>query len=206
MFAPLLDLLAPLECAACGAAPNGATFCAACGHPRAVPSSDVSGVPVAVAGAYEPPLSTAITRYKFEGRSELAPRLGALLAPACASFALARSDLCVPVPLHPRRLVERGYDQAALLAAAVARSSGVRFVPRLLERARATEQQARLGRTDRAGNVRGAFRIAGPLPRGRVVLVDDVVTTGSTLAACVEVLRARGCEVVGALALARAGH
>jgi ComF family protein len=203
---PLLDLLAPRECAACGEAPERARiFCERCGEPGVVGAASIAGVPLVVAGAYEPPLSLAIGRFKFEGHSELAENLAVLVETAARHFAQAGAELCAPVPLHPKRLAERGYDQAALLARAIARSAGLGFAPRLLERARATDQQARLGRDARSENVRGAFRVAPRSKAARVVLVDDVVTTGATLAACIEVLKAKDCEVAGALALARAG-
>jgi ComF family protein len=203
---PVLDLLAPRECAACAEPPKRArTFCARCGEPGVVAPALISGIPLVVAGAYEPPLSLAIGRFKFEGHSELAANLAALLDTAARRFAQAGAEWCAPVPLHPKRLAERGYDQAALLARAIARSAGLRCAPRLLERARATNQQARLGRDARSENVHGAFRVAPRSKPARVLLVDDVVTTGATLAACIEALKAKGCEVTGALALARAG-
>jgi ComF family protein len=209
-FATLLDLLfellAPSRCAACGENPPVArTFCAACGAPTAPAPAELEGVPLVVAGPYEPPLSLAIGRLKFEGHSELAPPLASLLAPAARGLALAGASLCVPVPLHPKRLVERGYDQAALLARALARAARLPCAPRLLARVRATEQQARLGREERADNVRGAFRVVSHLSAARVVLVDDVVTTGRTVSACVAALRDSGHEIAGVLALARAG-
>jgi ComF family protein len=120
-------------------------------------------------------------------------------------LALAKHDYCVPVPLHATRLVERGYNQAALLARRLAAHTGMRCVPRLLERTRVTDQQARLGRDERGANMRDAFRVRARPPAGRVLLVDDVVTTGATLAACIEALCVAGCEVAGAVALARAG-
>ncbi|HEY3497336.1 MAG TPA: phosphoribosyltransferase family protein [Polyangiaceae bacterium] len=205
-IATLLDVLAPRECAACGVPlTTGEAFCGACGRPRSVAPGEVAGVPLWVAGAYEPPLSLAIGRFKFERHAELAPRLAALLASSLSALALAPGDVFVPVPLHPRRLVERGFDQAALLAAALARATRTRFAPRLLERARATEQQARLGRDERSANVGGAFRPRARAPAGRVVLVDDVVTTGATIGACIAALEGAGCKMAGAVALARAG-
>ena len=206
MLSTLLDVLAPRECAACGLALEASgAFCGACGVVRAVGPHEIAGVPLLAAGAYEPPLSLAIGRFKFERHSELAATLGALLAEPVARLALAPEDVCAGVPLHPRRLAERGFDQAALLAGALARTAGARFAPRLLERERATDQQARLGRGERAANVRGAFRMRDRPPRGRVVLVDDVVTTGATLEACIEVLRASGTEVSAVVVLARTG-
>lgn len=200
-----IDLLSPRECAACGRPERGSTFCRVCGGVRAVALGSLAGAPLLVAGSYEPPLSLAIGRFKFQSHSELARPLAALLAGARGSLALSPTDACVPVPLHASRLVERGYNQAALLARAFARSEQMKFMPRLLLRKRATGQQARLGRDARAENVRDAFALRAP-PPPRVVLVDDVVTTGATLAACIEVLRTAGSEVVAAIALARASQ
>ncbi len=112
----------------------------------------------------------------------------------------------MPVPLHPARLAERGYNQAALLGAAAARELGAPLQPRALLRTRNTSQQARLPRAGRLENVAGAFRVRAPaLVRGRrIVLVDDVATTGATLAACVAALRESGAVSVTPLVVARA--
>jgi ComF family protein len=110
----------------------------------------------------------------------------------------------VPVPLHPQRLVERGFDQAALLAIPVARHRGVRCAPRALVRTRPTPPQASLDRAARAGNVADAFACPRPEKvRGRrILLVDDVRTTGATLASCIDVLRLAGARDVRTLVLA----
>jgi ComF family protein len=106
-------------------------------------------------------------------------------------------DLVAPVPLHPRRLRERGFSPAALLARALAREARVPVAPTLLARVRDTRSQTELSRAERRRNVAGAFvpRTAAP---ARVWLVDDVVTTGSTLAEAARALRRAGArEIVG---------
>ncbi|MGM0584899.1 MAG: double zinc ribbon domain-containing protein [Pseudomonadota bacterium] len=117
------------------------------------------------------------------------------------------ADLIVPVPLHWRRLLSRRFNQAAELARRVARESGAPWAPTLLRRVRATGMQRGLTREERRENLSGAFAVA---PRGadrlrgaRVLLVDDVYTTGATLSGCAEALRAAGAARVDALCLAR---
>jgi len=112
----------------------------------------------------------------------------------------------VPVPVHPRRRRDRGYDQAELIAASAGGALNLPVVP-ALERWRETEAQYALDRERRAGNVGGAFRVRGhsaPFVRGRwAVLVDDVVTTGATLSASADALLAAGAAAVSAVTVAR---
>jgi ComF family protein len=110
-------------------------------------------------------------------------------------------DLIVPVPLHPRRLRRRGFNPAGLLAAEVVRARGGRLDPTGLVRVRDTPSQTGLGRRERRRNVDGAFRAPRAVPR-RVWLVDDVVTTGATLAACGRALRDAGALDVTAVCAA----
>lgn len=198
-------LLFPRECAACPSPAQGASaFCLSCGEPIAYPADDLGGVPLLSAGRYAPPLSTAVARLKFEDRGDLTGPFARLLLPVVRPLSLAPCDAFVPVPLHRARLVERGYNQSALLARALATLTGAAFAPRALERTRRTEQQARLDREARRDNVAEAFVVRRPWIRGRVVVVDDVVTTGATALACVETLRAVGSEVIAVVAVARA--
>lgn len=193
----LLDLLAPRACPACDALTTlgESGFCAAC-EPLLEPRS--GGVAAYVFGG---PLADAIRRLKYEHRSDLAAPLGALLARA-ASPHVGRADVVVPVPLHPRRLRARGFNQSALIAAPVARVLGVPLDVRWLERVRDTPPQAGLEAPGRDDNVRGAFAARRPRPGARVLLVDDVRTTGATLSAAAGALRASGAREVRRLALA----
>ncbi len=202
----VLALLAPQRCAACDQAlDRGApgAFCSGCA-PLLEPLARGLG-----AYRYGGPLATALQRYKYGGESSLCGPLGALLAEAALRRHAGRVDAVVPVPLHPRRLRERGYDQAALLAAEVADALGVPLLVGWLERRRRTLPQARLGAARRLDNVRGAFRVrAGRWPRTdglprRLLLVDDVTTTGATLREAALALRDAGVERVLRIALAQ---
>ncbi len=199
----LADALAPPACSACDApVDRRSVFCVACAAAvaRAAPS------PVVAFAIYGGAISTALRRLKYGDRSDLARPLGHLLRRAARDASL-EADLVVPVPLHAARLAERGYNQAALLAAAAACELGAPLEPRALVRTRHTPQQARLPRAQRLQNVSGAFRVRVPARvRGRrVVLVDDVATTGATLDACIAALREGGADAVTALVVARAG-
>lgn len=127
----------------------------------------------------------------------------------CASAGplLAEAELVVPVPLNWRRFWRRKYNQAALLAYAIAQQSGKPCLPSALVRTRQTAPQMRLSRAERLRNVKGAFRVAAAaLPQiqnRHILLVDDVVTTGATVAACAEALLNAGARQVDVLALAR---
>jgi ComF family protein len=203
----LADLLAPPACAACDARlRRRAVLCAACAQAvvPAAPLEAASGVPPVVAFAlYGGPIAAALRRLKYGSRPELGGVLSHLARQAVRDAGL-EADVVVPVPLHPVRLAERGYNQAALLGAGVAEEVGARMEARGLARTRHTPQQARLARGARLENVTGAFRVRVDVGGKRVVLVDDVCTTGATLAACAEVLREAGAKEVVAVVVARA--
>jgi ComF family protein len=158
-------------------------------------------------------LACALRRMKYGGargggRAELARPLGKLLAEALAG--VHGTDVIVPVPLHPSRLRQRGFSQAQDLAVAARRFAGARQTidVLLLERVQATSEQAGLSRAARKENVRGAFavpRSARPRLLGKtVLLIDDVLTTGATAAACARALRQGGARRIDVLVLARA--
>jgi ComF family protein len=202
----LLDLIAPRRCAGCdmAAREDGAAFCEACAPLiEPVPEAFRPPRPAAAAFAYGGPLADAIARMKYARRPDLARPLGALLAGAACRYA-GRVDCVMPLPLHAARLRERGFNQSALLAAAVARSLGLPLDTRRLRRVRRTADQAGLSRALRAENVRAAFAVRARMPGTRVLLIDDVRTTGATLAEASRALLEAGCAEVRTLALARA--
>jgi ComF family protein len=192
----LFSLLAPPRCAACDArVPLRTAFCAPCAS-SIVRLPRGAGAPFEYGGA----LARAIARCKYEDRPDLARPLGALLAEVPE---LADAHVVVPVPMHPRRLAERGYNHAALLARPVAARLGARFAPTALRRTRDGERQARLEKEARRRNVAGAFEGVPAALRGRrVLLVDDVRTTGATLRACAEAATEAGAAGVATLVLA----
>jgi ComF family protein len=129
------------------------------------------------------------------------------MAAVALAEGLADADVVVPVPLGPGRHRRRGYNQACLLASSVARHLGLAFAPRGLRRVRDPGPQDRRGRADRLARVRGCFAPGRPssVQGRRVLLVDDVVTTGATAGECARVLLAAGAASVDVLSLARAG-
>jgi ComF family protein len=191
------DWLAPPACAACDAPlQRAAAFCRPCAETvEPAPSSNAVVAAFGFGGA----IRTAILRLKYEGRADVARPLGLLLGQAVRASEL-RGDVVVPVPLHPARLAERGFNQAALLARHIAKDAG-----RLscgLERVASRRRQASLGRDERLANLDGAFHASPSLRDKRVLLVDDVCTTGATFAACRSALREVGAASVVCVALA----
>ena len=158
------------------------------------------------AARYEVVLREALHAFKFRGRPALAAPLAELLIEAAEGGLPAGAPaLLVPVPLHPRRERERGFNQASLLARRVGRAWRVPVRADVLARAVATQSQTELDASARRANVRGAFRLRRPeVIAGRhVLLVDDILTTGATLSECARCLRDGGAATVGALTVAR---
>jgi len=209
-------------CAGCwqGISFLGAPCCSCCGLP--FPYDAGAGVQCAQCVAYPPPFDRARAVFAYDDHSRrliLAfkhadhlhgmPAFGQWLARSGAEL-LAEADLVAPVPLHWTRLFRRRFNQSALLAqSAVAawRGPGAPvFAPELLIRRRRTRSQGHLSRLQRAENVRGAFALkpGAPVAGKRVLLIDDVLTTGATIEACARVLKRAGASQVDVLTLARA--
>lgn len=219
----LLNLLYPLRCGGCGAVGEG-LWCPRCleatrrfgpGEWLRVPSLVVETpagpqpVPVVSAAPFAEPLRQGIHEFKYNGAPGLAEPFARLMAEAWAGASQAAGlavDVVAPVPLHPSRMRERGFNQSERLAFFISRAIGAPMMPRALARIRNTEHQARLDAAERRRNVQGAFAADESLCAGRrVLLVDDVLTTGTTLCECAAALLAAGGAQVSALTLARAG-
>jgi len=151
-------------------------------------------------GAYEGTLRALVHLFKFEGVRPLAPKFGELLALVVPRE--QRFDAIVPMPLHWRRRWRRGFNQSELLAREIARRWNAPVV-KAIRRKRATAPQAGLTSAQRRDNVRAAFEPKKRLDGMRVLLVDDVLTTGATASACARALKRAGAAHVSLLALAR---
>ncbi|MFZ5757289.1 MAG: ComF family protein [Pseudomonadota bacterium] len=155
---------------------------------------------VLAACAYAFPVDRLILQLKFGGRLPVARTLGLLLADAARHA--DRPDLLLPVPLHPSRERERGFNQAQAIAQVAGRELGIPVQPRALQRLRATPAQSGLDLEHRRCNLRGAFAVGMPLP-AHVALIDDVITTGSTARELAGLLHGHGVRRVAVWAVAR---
>lgn len=233
MLKTLLDILFPPACPFCeedlasaeGLCPrckegflarklNG-PFCIVCGEPFASGSGGAHTCGTCIAEKipfiearsacmYEGCVLDAVHSLKYAGKTNLARALGAITAKAALSLS-AKPDIIVPVPLHKKKLRARGFNQSLLISRGVAKALSVKIDYTSLKRIRHTGQQVGLKADERKKNVAGAFELKGPekFKGKRVLLIDDVYTTGATIKECSKVLRKAGAEVY-ALTLARA--
>lgn len=189
-------------CQDCGRPlPDGGAHCFFCRKSR-----DSHVVTIRAAGLYKGPLKSAVLRFKFQGELAWRKPLGRLLAETWTRHSeVCQADLILPVPLHWRRKITRGYNQSELLARELRRFTELPVGQGVLRRARATRPQYGLSRKERLENMSRAFSVHRPelVRRKRVLLVDDVCTTGATLRECAKALRRSGAKDVAALVLAR---
>lgn len=174
-----------------------------CGDCLTRPPGFVGVVPL---GVYQGPLRDCVQGLKYQSKPRLDRALGTLLAETLAQrFVHALPpDLLVPVPLHPHRLRQRGFNQALLLGREVGSGLRLPVCPHLLQRHRPTPPQQGLPARERRHNLRGAFSLTRPLQGERILLVDDVMTTGTTARECAATLLEGGARSVWVAVLARA--
>ena len=221
---PALDLIFPMSCAGCGregklicqncvsSLPQlKKPYCGLCASPgklshcdwcrERLPAFEGIRAPYLFQGA----IKNAIYDFKYRGLKAAAPEFGRLLADYLKLHPLA-GDVLIPVPLHPRRLRERGYNQSDLLAKELGKLTGIKVESALLTRTKDGLAQAHTAsKNQRRDNVEGSFSSTGRISGKTVILVDDVATTGSTLSACATALKESGAAAVWGLILGREG-
>ncbi len=227
LTAGILNFFYPASCPTCGAAPDTvsqAPFCSACWHAmRRItgPACDICGLPLVSVhadrcgscrerppafrqarafGVYETTLASAIHHLKFLGIRRLARPLASLLL----FRDLSPVDAVVPVPLSRAGLRRRGFNQSLLLAYHLSRTTSKRLVMDALNKVAETPPQVGLAARERSANVRRAFACTAAVAGQRILLVDDVMTTGATADACARELLRAGAQSVDVVTLARA--
>jgi ComF family protein len=231
-FAPVVDLIFPPRCPLCGEGISAQTgLCASCWNELVIPGEPACALcqrplgdammagaicapclaeaprhdGIAAATLYNDASRRLVLAFKHGQRIALAPMMARLMAAKLAF--VDRGWLVVPVPLHRWRLWQRGFNQAALLGREIARARGAKLAVDLLERRKPTPSLGGLGRKARARALSGAIAVnpkrAGALRGAKVVLVDDVLTSGATSEACVSALKRAGAERVVVACFAR---
>ncbi len=222
-WSSVINLLLPSKCGGCQQ--TGSLWCASCQAtitPVPPPWCEKCGAPdvtdrlcvncrahplvieqIRSVALFQGPLREGIHRFKYQRLASLAEPFGELLANYWRVQQLG-ADWLIPVPLHPARERERGYNQSELLARRLSQQVNVAVAPRGLRRTRATAVQMTLKAAQRRENVAGAFECADPRVQGkRIILIDDVGTTGATLDACATAILQAGAASVLGLTLAR---
>lgn len=229
----VLDALLPPRCLSCGIVVDrqgticpgcwtelaflSEPLCACCGYPFAYDLGPEAECGACAGGhpafdraravlAYDDLSRGLVLGLKHGDRTHLAPALGALMVRAGAEL-LRRGEIIVPVPLHRRRLWRRRYNQASLLGLAIGRASGLPMAPDSLVRRKATQSLGHMSPSARRRALRGAFAVPKnrrrPIAGKRVILIDDVLTTGATGEACARALKRAGAASVELLVFAR---
>ena len=223
-----LDFLFPLNCVACGkegkfvcqecepALPRlSQPYCRVCANPgtrgicRWCLDAPLELDGIRAPYLFEGPVREAVHSLKYRGVRAAAPELGRLLALYLDTHAFgsrttgAPADLIVPTPMHPKRIRDRGYNQAELLAKSLSKESGIPLDTSSLARVRHSGPQVGESRVQRRANVDDGFRCYTDMTGRAIIVVDDVATTGSTLSACASALKDVGASEVWGLALAR---
>lgn len=224
---PVIDFLFPPLCQGCGQFhDSGDDVCVDClanisqfTHPLCIECHNVissgstcpdcgdSGLVLFAYGEYTGRLQEVVVAFKFGAAKEIATQFGRLIAEQFADDILATiPDLLVPIPLHNSREYHRGYNQAALLADQLSRHLAVETMPTMLERHRRRRPQSTQAIANRSKNIHGVYRLAEPAATGRrVILIDDVVTSGATVREAKRIIEGGGHTLAGIVAIAWAG-
>lgn len=210
----ILDILFPIECLGCGQA--DVWLCENCLKKIPLNRDDdwrkldlepsfLDGFFVAAEWESKT-LQEVIHKFKYNFAQELAPALSELLIKKMADISAAREELkncvIVPVPLHKKRFAWRGFNQAEILASGLAQHFDLRMDNNLVRRVKYTKPQVKLSADERAKNIKEAFNVVKQIPKN-ILLVDDVITTGSTMNEIAKVLKQNGAEKVYGMAVAR---
>jgi ComF family protein len=200
-FQILLDVIFPVECLVCGT--PGTYACPTCLDEQIPQMTHLPEIELLFsASSYDTPAQQWITALKYHGVQSLALPLGQRMAEALPLTLLSGMTV-VPLPLHPRRERERGFNQALLLAQVITTQRRLSIDPHLLTRSRYTPPQVKQeDRKRRRANLAGAFITSVPILPRHILLVDDVTTTGATLEEAARTLRAAGCQRIWAVTYA----
>jgi ComF family protein len=224
LLSSFLDLIFPHRCTFCNSI-STETICHKCADSVIIispPLCDVCGIPFksdAIKShtcgecmkkrrhyswargvlVYDDATAKAIHRFKYGHDTTYSRPLGSMMA----DYPLEGFDLIIPVPLHIKRLRERGFNQSLLLANAIGKRQGIPVDPYILKRTRWTVPQVNLTGRERKVNVKGAFEVCGDVREKRILIVDDVYTTGATVSECSKVLKRSGAKEVRVLTLSR---
>ncbi len=204
----VFDLLFPISCLGCGK--SDVWICRKClqsipGFPRSeLEKIRIKGIDeIIVAAGYDNQLvQKAVHLLKYKSVADLAKPLAEVILNNTAVSKLENDNLIIPVPLHRRRQRERGFNQSDLIAKALADRLDWEMRDDVLIRKKHTTPQMKLDREDRLQNLKDAFELRKPLPNKNIVLVDDVLTTGSTLRECARVLKKYGAKIITAVCVA----